>query len=202
MDLDLQSCARLLNSFNAHRHITQGKQLHLLFLKKGVLKATVTIANRLLQMYMRCGQMDDAEKLFDEMTERNSFTWNTLLEGYVKIGRCKDLLEHFYLMPDKNDFSWNVIISGLTKAGELDTASRLFTDMPRKSAAALNLLIHGYVKSGCLDVALRLLRDYSKRGRRDLCLDSFVLASGTGACADLGVLDYGKQIHARLSLRV
>ncbi|KAI5673817.1 hypothetical protein M9H77_14181 [Catharanthus roseus] len=198
MEIDLQSSARFLNLFNSYHYIPQGKQLHLLFLKKGVLNATVSIANRLLQMYMRCGQMADAEKLFDEMTERNSFTWNTLLEGYVKLGRYKDLLQRFYFMPNKNDFSWNVVISGLTKAGMLDIASRLFKEMPRKSAVALNVLIHGYVRSECPDVALRLLSEYSKWGRQDLCWDSFVLASCIGACADLGVLDHGKQIHNRI----
>lgn len=198
MDIDLQSSARLLNFVSSHRYVQQGKQLHLLFLKRGVLSSTVSIANRLLQMYVRCGQMADAKMLFDEMSERRCFTWNTLLEGYVKMGRYKELLEQFYLTPHKNCFSWNVVISGLAKAGDLDTARRLFAEMPKKSATAFNLLIHGYSKGGFPNVALRLLQEYSRWDRLALCWDSFVLASSSGACADLGHLKCGKQIHTQI----
>ncbi|GKF84664.1 pentatricopeptide repeat-containing protein, partial [Tanacetum coccineum] len=30
-----------------------------------------------------CGEMWDARKVFDEMLERNSFTWATLISGYA-----------------------------------------------------------------------------------------------------------------------
>lgn len=199
MELDIQSCARFLNSFKTPYQILQGKQLHLLFLKRGVLNASLNLTNRLLQMYKRCGQISDARKLFDEMTDRNTFSWNTLLEGYVEQGITKDSLELFYLMPHKNDFSWNVMIPGLVKAGESEVASSLFYEMPRKNGLVLNSLMHGYVRNGRPNVALRLFKDYLKWGGREigegLSLDRFVLATTVKACADFGVLVYGKQIH-------
>ncbi|XP_027148181.1 putative pentatricopeptide repeat-containing protein At1g77010, mitochondrial [Coffea eugenioides] len=199
MDLDLQCCARILSSFKAHHHILQGRQLHLLFLKRGLLNAAVNMTNRLLQMYTRCGQISDARKLFDEMGERNSFSWNTLLEGYVKHGRVKDSLDLFNLMPDKNDFSWNLMIPGLVKARELDVACGLLNVMPRKNGIVLNSLMHGYVRNGCPYSALMLFRDCLKLELGEgVCRDNFVLATAISACADLGSLDYGKQIHTHI----
>lgn len=153
-------------------------------------------------MYARCGLVYDARKLFDEMTERNSFTWNTLLEGYLNHGRIKESLELFYLIPNRNDFSWNVMIPELARAGDLDVACGLFNQMPRKNGIVLNSLMHGYVRNGCPNVALRLLRDYLKWGLVEvgerLHLDRFLLATAIGACANLGYLDNGKQIHTHI----
>ncbi|PIM98579.1 hypothetical protein CDL12_28935 [Handroanthus impetiginosus] len=195
---DLQSYARLLNSFNTLNSVPQGQQLHLLFLKRGVLFSTLSVANRLLQMYVRCGRMDDAWNLFDEMPQRNCFTWNTLLEGHAKSGRKNDLLNMFYSMPLKNEFSWNVILSGLVKAGELDVAQGLFNEMPKKNEIAWNTMIHGYAKNGTSTMALDFLEwETLESGGVSRC-DPFVLSTVIGACSDLGVLDIGKQVHARM----
>ncbi|KAL2519965.1 putative pentatricopeptide repeat-containing protein [Forsythia ovata] len=203
MDIqDLHSYARLLNSFNTHKSIPHGQQLHLVFLKRGVLFSTLSIANRVLQMYMRCGEISCARNLFDEMPKRNSFTWNTILEGCAKSGDKSDLLNLFLSMPHKNEFSWNVVISGYAKAGELDVARRLFDEMPRKNGIAWNAIIHAYAKNGYPRIALRLFKDLlnSEIGQMGSVwsLDMFILTTVFGACADLGSLDWGKQVHARM----
>ncbi|XP_073134801.1 putative pentatricopeptide repeat-containing protein At1g77010, mitochondrial [Henckelia pumila] len=199
---DLHSYARLLNSFNTHDSITRGQQLHLLFLKKGVLSSTLSIANRLLQMYARCGGIDYARRLFDEMTHRNVFSWNTLLEGYAKDGHKTGMLDVFSSMPEKNEFSWNVVISGLAKVGELDVVRQLFHVMPWKNGIAWNTMIHGYAKNGRPNMALGFFKEFLKwealKTGGVSSLDPFVLATVVGACTELGGLDWGKQIHARM----
>ncbi|XP_016464330.2 putative pentatricopeptide repeat-containing protein At1g77010, mitochondrial [Nicotiana tabacum] len=201
MELDLQSCARLLNTFNTRQSLPKGKQLHLVFLKRGILNSALTIANRLLQMYAKCGQMTDAKLLFDEMSQRNCFTWNTMIEGYMKWGNTNNSLDLFRLMPSKNEFSWNVVILGLVKAEELGVARRLFHEMPRKNEIVWNSLIHGYAKTGFPGVALCLFKEFIEGDFHEMCgasrIDSFVLATALGACAETRAVDLGKQIHAR-----
>ncbi|VFQ94969.1 unnamed protein product [Cuscuta campestris] len=199
MDFDLQSCARLVNSISPPDSHLLGKKLHLLFFKRGVLSSVLTVANRFLQMYVRCGQISDARKLFDEMTERNHFSWNTLLEGYLKCGMLSESLRLFSQMDQKNDFSWNVVIMGLVKAGELEAARRLSYEMPRKNAVAWNCLIDGFSRNGLSGVALRLFRDFSYSNDREVSgIDSFILTTALRTCADLGIIRLGKQIHARI----
>ncbi|XP_006364856.1 putative pentatricopeptide repeat-containing protein At1g77010, mitochondrial [Solanum tuberosum] len=202
MELDLQSCARLLNTVNSNQSLPNGKQLHLVFLKRGILNSALTIANRLLQMYTRCGQMADAELLFDEMSQRNCFTWNTMIEGYMKWGKINNSLDLFRLMPSKNEFSWNVVILGLVKAEELGVARSLLSEMPRKNEVVWNGLIHGYAKMGFPGVALCLFKEFIDWDFRETGaashIDSFVLATALGACANARSVDLGKQIHARI----
>ncbi|KAL8481895.1 hypothetical protein ACS0TY_028148 [Phlomoides rotata] len=198
----LQSYARLLNSLITPNCIGQGKQLHLLFFKKGVLFSTLTIANRLLQMYLRCGRLRDAQNLFDEMPVRNCFTWNSLLEGYAKSGHKTNMLNLFHSMPHKNEYSWNVILSGFSRAGELHDAQQLFNEMPQKNGVAWNTMIHGYARNGKSRIALVLFKDFLKwetiESGGTYRWDPFILASVVGACSDFGGLDLGKQVHARM----
>ncbi|XP_074366552.1 putative pentatricopeptide repeat-containing protein At1g77010, mitochondrial isoform X2 [Apium graveolens] len=190
MNLDLHHCARLLQNIKT---INAGKQLHLLFLKRGVLPSALTIANRVVQVYVKFSHLKDAHNLFDEMPQRNCFTWNTMIEGYLKSCNKNLSLSLFQSMPDKNEFSWNLVITGLIKLGEVEVGRRLFDEMPSKNGVVLNSIIHGYVRSGCPKEAVKVFRDFK------LCSDdSFVLATVIGACTDLLVLEWGKQIHARI----
>ncbi|XP_052203439.1 putative pentatricopeptide repeat-containing protein At1g77010, mitochondrial [Diospyros lotus] len=198
MDVDLHSYARLLQSFNTQSSIRQGRQLHPFFLKRGALGSAVTIANRLLQMYVRCGHIEDAQKVFEEMNERNCFTWNTVIECHMKSGSLQKALELFGLMPEKNCFSWNLVVTGSAKVGELNVARRLFNEMPRKNGVAWNSLIHGYASYGHPREAVRLFRELESDPCQESRRDAFVLATVIGACTDLAALEYGKQIHARI----
>ncbi|KAM7511146.1 hypothetical protein LguiB_010021 [Lonicera macranthoides] len=198
MDLDLHSFARLLQTLNTHNHIHQGRQLHLLFLKRGILNSALTIGNRLLQMYTKCGHLNDARKWFDEMPQRNCFTWNTMIEGYMKSGDKRQSLGLFHSMPHKNDFSWNLVVSGFVKLGELEIARGLFEEMPRRNGIVWNCMIHGYAQSGRPSESLRLFMDLNLDPCEALHGDTFVLATVIGTCTDMLALDLGKQVHARI----
>ncbi|KAK9060703.1 hypothetical protein SSX86_021409 [Deinandra increscens subsp. villosa] len=193
MDLDLQSCARLLQTINSNVLIKQGKQLHPLFLKRGMLPYSITLVNRLLQMYCKCGYLDDARKLFDEMPQRNYFTWNSLIEGYAKSRNEQECLHLFNAMPCKNSFSWNMIISLFVNQGKLNLARKYLDDMPLKNGVAWNSMIHGYAENGQCLKAVSLFKDMKSRSCH---LDVYVLATVFGACTDLLALKLGKIIHA------
>lgn len=198
MDLDLHSLASLLHSCNTHRWIHQGRQVHLLFLKKGLINSALTFGNRLIQMYVRCGSLSDAWKVFKDMPERNCFSWNTIIEGYMKSGNKERSLQLFDSMPHKNEYSWNVVVSGFAKAGELQIARSLFNDMPKRNAVAWNSMIHCYAQNGYAREAMKLFKDLNSDPSEVLYRDTFVLATVIGACSDLEALDCGKQIHARI----
>ncbi|KAI4318218.1 hypothetical protein L6164_026009 [Bauhinia variegata] len=119
MEIDLHALALMLHSGNPNCSIHLGRQLHVAFLKKGILNSTLSMANRLLQMYSRCDSMNEACLLFDEMPKRNCFSWSTMIEGYMKSGYKDKSLDLFDIMPQKNDYSWNVVVSGFSKAGQL-----------------------------------------------------------------------------------
>ncbi|XP_010537311.1 PREDICTED: putative pentatricopeptide repeat-containing protein At1g77010, mitochondrial isoform X2 [Tarenaya hassleriana] len=192
MEGDYQCYVRLLQSCNTRTREALGRQIHGLFLKKGLLSSMVIAANNIIQMYWRCGSVSHARNLFDEMSDRNCFSWNIMIEGYMKSGDRDMSMKLFELMPERNNFTWNVVVSGFAKAGELGVAARLFGEMPRKDSVTLNSLLHGYTRNGYPEKAVRLFKELNPS------TDAFLLSTVIGACTDLNALKCGKQIHAHI----
>lgn len=183
---------RLLQSCSNRNRETLWRQTHGLFLKKGFISSIVIVANHLLQIYSRSGRMGTARHLFDEMPDRNYFSWNTMIEGYMNSGEKGTSLRFFDMMPERDGYSWNVVVSGFAKAGELGVARRLFDAMPEKDAVTLNSLLHGYILNGYAEEALRLFKEMK------FSADAIIMTTVLKACAMLEALKCGKLIHARI----
>ncbi|KAJ1380310.1 Tetratricopeptide-like helical domain superfamily [Sesbania bispinosa] len=180
------------------RTLREGRQLHVAFLKSGILNSSLTTANRLLQLYCRHGCLDDASHLFDEMPQTNPFSWTTLIEAHIHSGHKDKSLHLFHAMPRKSRYSWNLLVSAFSKSGDLQVAHSLFNAMPHKNELVWNSIIHGYSRHGNPRKALFLFKTMNLDPSEMVYRDAFVLSTVLGACADLLALNCGKQVHARV----
>ncbi|XP_022949710.1 pentatricopeptide repeat-containing protein At1g09220, mitochondrial-like [Cucurbita moschata] len=105
-----------------------GLQLHALTLKVGF-PSHVYVQTAIVRMYAACGFLLDALKVFDEMPERNSVTWNVLITGLVKLGELGRARAVFDQMPMRNVVSWTAIIDGYTRLNKHEEAADLFWKM-------------------------------------------------------------------------
>lgn len=55
----------------------------------------VLTGNHLINAYLRCGNLGHAQKVFDEMSERNVVSWTSLMAGYIDGDRPELALSHF-----------------------------------------------------------------------------------------------------------
>ncbi|XP_068646153.1 putative pentatricopeptide repeat-containing protein At3g25970 isoform X2 [Aristolochia californica] len=62
-----------------------GRQLHSIIVKTG-LNSNVFSSSALVDMYAKCGQVQDAGKVFECMVERNVVTWNAMIGGHAQAG--------------------------------------------------------------------------------------------------------------------
>ncbi|XP_010528389.1 PREDICTED: pentatricopeptide repeat-containing protein At5g39350-like [Tarenaya hassleriana] len=53
------------------------------------------VQNSLLAMYMNCGRVELARKVFDGMKNRDAISWNTMISGYYRNGFMNDALMTF-----------------------------------------------------------------------------------------------------------
>ncbi|KAL4350697.1 putative pentatricopeptide repeat-containing protein At3g15130 [Arachis duranensis] len=75
----------LIGVFADFALVLQGKQMHAYTIKVPFgLEASV--ANSVLDMYMKCGLTDEADTLFREMPTRNVVSWTVMITGYGKHG--------------------------------------------------------------------------------------------------------------------
>ncbi|KAF3947086.1 hypothetical protein CMV_026734 [Castanea mollissima] len=60
------------------------------------LLAQFQIHGALVDMYGKCGEISSAQKMFDEMPQRNVVTWNSLVSGYLHV-RCPGIAVDLFL---------------------------------------------------------------------------------------------------------
>ncbi|XP_027106415.1 pentatricopeptide repeat-containing protein ELI1, chloroplastic [Coffea arabica] len=105
-----------------------GKCVHGLSLRSG-LNFDIYVGTSLIDMYVKCGALDVARTMFDEMPVRDTSSWNALIAGYMKDGFVNSAEGLFRAMPNRNIVSWTAMISGYTQNGFADKALGLFDEM-------------------------------------------------------------------------
>ncbi|XP_059077977.1 pentatricopeptide repeat-containing protein At2g13600-like [Cryptomeria japonica] len=114
----ISACADLLClewGVGVHEHtVRSGFQFH------------VSLANVLVDMYTKCGRIEDARQVFDKIYQRDVVSWTAMVAGYAQNGYAEKALELFLLMPRRNVVSWNAIISRFAENGFVGKALEFF----------------------------------------------------------------------------
>ncbi|XP_059312505.1 putative pentatricopeptide repeat-containing protein At3g18840 [Lycium ferocissimum] len=97
---------------------------------KSGLTPTIIDVNHLIHIYSKHSLIKDVQKLFDEMPERNVFTWNAIINTYVKDRNFVQARKLFNTAPLKDCVTYNTMLSGYVNCeGFQDQAVRLFAEM-------------------------------------------------------------------------
>uniref|UniRef100_A0A7N2KZR9 DYW domain-containing protein n=2 Tax=Quercus lobata TaxID=97700 RepID=A0A7N2KZR9_QUELO len=138
--------------------IFAGRQFHTCALKMGVAD-DIFVTCALIDMYSKCGSIEDAQCVFDEMPEKTTVGWNSIIAGYALHGYSEEALRMFYEMRDSgvemDHFTFSMVIRICTRLASLEHAKQ----------AHASLVRHGF---GLDIVANTALVDfYSKWGRME-----------------------------------
>ncbi|CBI19066.3 unnamed protein product, partial [Vitis vinifera] len=158
------------------------------------------LMNTLLDMYVKCGSLSSARKVFDDILCPSSTSWNTMISGYGKEGLMEEAVNLFYQMPEPDTVSWNSIIAGFgilidlyANDGKIKDALRLFYRLPEKDIVVWSSLISWCTKMGLNSLVFSLFRDMVNL---DIEVDQFIISSVLKACSSLVGLGSGKQVHS------
>lgn len=111
-----------------------GKQIHQ-FIHKSPLYTDTTVGTSLISMYCKCGNLQDAWKLFLEMPHKDVVTWNAMISGYAQHGAGEKALSLFDKMrnegirPDWITFVG--VLSACNHSGLVDLGIQFFDTMQR-----------------------------------------------------------------------
>ncbi|KAK3224991.1 hypothetical protein Dsin_004853 [Dipteronia sinensis] len=112
-----------------------GKQIHQLVLKSPLCNDT-TAATSMISMYSKCGDLEDARKLFLYIPRKDVVTWNAMISGYAQHGAGEKALHLFDemrvegMMPDWITFV--AVLLACNHAGLVDLGIRYFDSMVKK----------------------------------------------------------------------
>ncbi|EFJ08763.1 hypothetical protein SELMODRAFT_131128 [Selaginella moellendorffii] len=92
------------------------------------------LANLLVQMYGKCGAVEEAQRLFDKMPEHNLISWNALLAGYAQNGHCDSAIGAFRAMnlegdAAPNDISLTNVLAACGHKGLLEMSRECFVSV-------------------------------------------------------------------------
>ncbi|KAK7405356.1 hypothetical protein VNO78_06605 [Psophocarpus tetragonolobus] len=90
-------CSSLLNACANLSAYEQGKQLHVHAIKFGFM-CDIFASNSLVNMYAKCGSIEDADRAFSEIPNRGIISWSAMIGGYAQHGHGKEALQLFNQM--------------------------------------------------------------------------------------------------------
>lgn len=154
-----------------------------------------------LEMFIKCGRIDIARRLFEELKFKDIFMWNIMVSGYATKGDFKRALRYINamkldgVMPDQ--VTWNSLIAGFVQNGQLNVAFKYLSELSdsedyRPDVVSWTAVIAGYENNGYSSKALSLFRRMLKKGVKP----NFVtIASVVSCCTNLSLSQHGKEIH-------
>ncbi|CAN8294817.1 unnamed protein product [Cochlearia groenlandica] len=118
----------LLKSCSNPKFTYLGIGLHGLTVKLGF-GSNVYVQTALVGMYLVCRNRAYAYKVFDEMPERSSVTWNVMITGLTNLGDFDKALCFLEKMPNRTVVSWTTVIDGYARVNKPKEAIFLFSRM-------------------------------------------------------------------------
>ncbi|CAN8290314.1 unnamed protein product [Cochlearia groenlandica] len=127
----------LLSSAGATSNLYQGKHLHCVIAKTtACYDPDLILQNSLVSMYAKCGDIDDAYKIFSKMVQKDTVSWNSMIMGLSHHGLGGKSLELFEEMLHSemkpNSVTFLAILSACSHSGLITRGLELFKAMKEK----------------------------------------------------------------------
>eukprot|EP01018_Ginkgo_biloba_P038127 Gb_19299 [translate_table: standard] len=150
--------------------LQQGKEIHNFIIRIGF-ESSVFVGSALVDMYAKCGNIENARHVFDKMSERDVVSWNTIIAGYAQSGHCDDALRLFHQMelegvkPDS--FTIASVLPACGHLTDLQQGKEIHDYITRNGFESHiivgNALIDMYTKCGSTDSARHVFDNMSDR---------------------------------------
>ncbi|KAF9594490.1 hypothetical protein IFM89_031608 [Coptis chinensis] len=114
-------CAKKLN-------LKLGRWIHS-FIEKNKIEMSLILSNAMLDMYTKCGSLEQAKILYDKMPEKDVVSLTTMLVGYAQSGEFATARKFFNAMTSQDITAWNSLISAYEQSGHPKEALALFNEL-------------------------------------------------------------------------
>jgi len=82
------------------------------------------VGNSLVDMYAKCGSMEEAWRVFNRIPSRDVVSWSMTIFGFVKCGQGQKALDLFQLMQKEglqpNSLTFVGVLNACTSVGALE----------------------------------------------------------------------------------
>lgn len=152
----------VLKAVSALQDLKTGEQIHAAAVKSGYGSSSVTVANTLVNMYGKCGGIEDVCKVFDRITVKDQVSWNSFIAALCRFERWEKALEAFRMMQMEKNMEPNSFT--------LVSVALACSNLGATHGLRLGKQLHGYsLRMGDLKTFTNnaLMAMYAKLGRMD-----------------------------------
>ncbi|PKU87819.1 Pentatricopeptide repeat-containing protein [Dendrobium catenatum] len=163
--------------------LEQGRQIHACIEKLGH-GFDVFLASAIIDMYAKCGSLDDAREIFDGIECRNVVFWTSMIVSYALHGEGREAIRVFEMMLDKkimpNEISFTGILSACSHEALIVEGYKYFKLMQKDHGIVptiehLNCMVDLLGRCGLLDEAKNFICKYNLR-HHSVAWNSLILA--------------------------
>ncbi|VFQ91253.1 unnamed protein product [Cuscuta campestris] len=195
-----------------------------LALKTGY-SSDVVVGTAILNTLRRTASLDSALKFFNDMPEKNEYTWSTMISALSQCGRLEDAILFYRQVPEHNNGTQTAMLTAYAQNGRMNEARKMFDIIRNPDVLTWNALLAGYAQNGMVEEAKELffiqmptrnmaswgtmvsgfvqsgnykeaLEVFGAMHRSGIIPDNSVLTSTLSACTNIGKIEIGKQIHS------
>ncbi|CAN6834734.1 unnamed protein product [Brassica oleracea var. botrytis] len=173
------------------------------YIEENRVNVNLTLANAMLDMYTKCGSIEDAKRLFDKMEERDNVTWTTMLDGYAILEDYEAAREVLNSMPKKDIVAWNALISAYEQNGKPNEALLVFHELQLQKNIKLNQITLVSTLSACAQVGAlelgRWIHSYIKK--HGIRLNFYVTSALIHMYSKCGDLEKAREVFSSVERR-
>ncbi|KAF8110202.1 hypothetical protein N665_0086s0041 [Sinapis alba] len=126
---DAVTLSTVLSACGSVGALELGKRIELYALETG-LQHNIYVATGLVDMYGKCGSIEEALRVFEAMPVKNEATWNAMISTYAHHGHAQEALLLFDQMSvPPSDVTFVGVLSACVHAGLVDQGRRYFNEM-------------------------------------------------------------------------
>ncbi|KAH8961064.1 hypothetical protein BDL97_05G031600 [Sphagnum fallax] len=122
----------VLNACASIMALEEGRRAHEQIIRSRC-ESDFFVRNSLVDMYAKCGSMEDACRVFNTMPSHDVVSWNALLGGFAMHGQHKEALVHFERMCEEgvhpDDITFVCLLSACSHGGFVDEGLRFYALM-------------------------------------------------------------------------
>lgn len=162
-----------ISSCGSKQNLYGGILYHCLAIKTGFF-SNVYVGSSLVTFYGKCGELDKAYKVFEEMPVKNVVSWTTIIAGFAQRWQIDMCLELYNMMKNltvkPNDFTLTSLLRACTGSGALGQGRSAHCHVIQMGfdsySYICNALISMYCKCGIVEDALYIFEKTA--GNRDI----------------------------------
>ncbi|KAJ7539790.1 hypothetical protein O6H91_11G109000 [Diphasiastrum complanatum] len=160
----------VLNACASIAALEEGKQLHFLIVKSEF-AADVIVGNTLVDMYAKCGSIELAREVFNNMQERNVVSWNAMIAGYAQQGLGEEAFALYNQMKQEDvqptNVTYVILLNACASIAALDQGKKLHFDIIKSGfesdVSVGNTLVDMYAKCGSIEHACQVFNNMHER---------------------------------------